>query len=641
MFIVRRYKHNPILAPDHNEAWESFETFNAAPIKVGSKLHLLYRAQSLPENIGGSHFSLSTIGRCEAKRDMGDKGVTFVKRAPFILPDSPFDRYGCEDPRVTYIGGKYYTFYTALSGYPFNPENIKAAVAVSKNLTKVAEKHLVTPFNAKAMTLFPEKINGKLTAILTVHPDRTPSDIAIAQFQKEEDMWSEKFWNEWYENLPLHTLNIPRGDNEQVEVGSGPIKTKEGWLLVYAHIGNYSSNDKRFGIRAILLDHTDLRRILGQLDSPFLVPEESYEKYGTVPNTIFPSGAVIRGKNLDIFYSGTDTVCAVASVPLAPLLDAILKRPSRGLVRSRRTPLLKPQEALPWEAKAVFNPAAVELGGKIHILYRAMSNDNTSVVGYASSKDGVTIDERLDMPVYGPRADFESKKVHDGNSGCEDPRISLIGDTLCMCYTAYDSVRPPAVAVTTISVKDFLAKKFDLWTMPVIASADGVDDKDACLLPAKISGKYFLFHRTNGQIVGEWIDDLAFKNRNAYKNIPILTARPGMWDGIKVGISAPPIRTKEGWLLIYHGVSDTGYRVGAALLDLKDPTKVIARLTDPILEPEMDYEKSGQVGNVVFPCGAVVRNGILLVYYGGADSVVNVATMKLSALMEALTLGMS
>ena len=177
--------------------------------------------------------------------------------------------------------------------------------------------------------------------------------------------------------------------------------------------------------------------------------------------------------------------------------------------------------------------------------------------------------------------------------------------------------------------------------MPVGASADGVDDKDACLLPEKISTpsgqKYFLLHRTNGTIIGDWVDDLSlFKNRNAYKNIPIIGPRPGMWDGIKVGIAAPPIKTKDGWLLLYHGVSETGYRVGAALLDLTDPTKVSARLTDPILEPEMEYEKNGQVGNVVFPDGAVVRKGELFVYYGGADSVVNVAKISLDALLKSL-----
>jgi predicted GH43/DUF377 family glycosyl hydrolase len=106
-----------------------------------------------------------------------------------------------------------------------------------------------------------------------------------------------------------------------------------------------------------------------------------------------------------------------------------------------------------------------------------------------------------------------------------------------------------------------------------------------------------------------------------------------------VGISAPPIKTKVGWLLLYHAISRSRhiYRVGAALLDLKDPTVVIARLTDPIFEPEADYELNGLVNNVVFPCGIIVKNGILYIYYGGADKVCGVATMKMSILLDALT----
>jgi beta-1,2-mannobiose phosphorylase / 1,2-beta-oligomannan phosphorylase len=119
--------------------------------------------------------------------------------------------------------------------------------------------------------------------------------------------------------------------------------------------------------------------------------------------------------------------------------------------------------------------------------------------------------------------------------------------------------------------------------------------------------------------------------------LQVLQPRPGMWDGTKVGISAPPLRIKEGWLLLYHGVSEKiEYRLGAALLDKNDPTVVLARTSLPIFEPEEPYEREGIIPNVVFPCGAVIRGDTIYIYYGGADKVVGVATASLKRLVTLL-----
>ena len=125
------------------------------------------------------------------------------------------------------------------------------------------------------------------------------------------------------------------------------------------------------------------------------------------------------------------------------------------------------------------------------------------------------------------------------------------------------------------------------------------------------------------------------------KCIRIIGPRRNMWDSAKVGIAAPPIKTKYGWLLLYHGVSKSHntYRVGALLLSLLDPAIVLARSTDPIFEPKEEYEKVGIINNVVFPCGMVVNKGLLYIYYGGADKVVGVATIKLDVILNALALG--
>ena len=123
------------------------------------------------------------------------------------------------------------------------------------------------------------------------------------------------------------------------------------------------------------------------------------------------------------------------------------------------------------------------------------------------------------------------------------------------------------------------------------------------------------------------------------RSFALIRPRPDKWDNRKIGISAPPIELKEGWLLLYHGVSDPGhiYKVGALLLDLNDPTKVLARTDIPLFEPEMDYELYGDVNNVVFPCGAVMIKDEIFLYYGGADSVVGVAKMKVKEILKQLS----
>jgi len=539
---------------------------------------------------------------------------------------------------VTKIGGKYFIFYTAISAYPLNtPDGIKVGLAISKDLESVQEKHLVTPFNSKAMTLFPEKINGKYLALLTVNPDILPTHISMAEFDDIEQMWSQKYWDKWKKELDKHIFL--RGDQQdRIEIGSCPIKTKSGWLLVCCRIQNHSSPNRVFAIEALLLDLKDPKKIIGKTRGALLVPEEPYEKNGIMQNIIFPSGALIKGEKLFIYYGATDTTVALASVNLDELLQS-MKFPYTDVGFERLTPgaLLSPRKDKSWEERAIFNPAAIDIDGKISILYRAMSKDNTSVLGLAESFDGTTISHISDEPVYVPREAFESKGVPNGNSGCEDPRLTRIGDIIYMYYTAYNGVTPPAVAMTSILKTDFKKKNW-AWSKPVIVTTDGVDDKDGCLLPAKIKGKYFLFHRVDHNICGDYGSTPAFPERNNFKNITILSLRPGMWDSVKVGISFPPIQTKKGWILIYHGVSQRSrYRVGAVLLDLDDPTKVLSRTTDALFEPREAYELEGQVNYVVFPCGGVVRGDTLYMYYGGGDSVIDVASISVSKLLKILT----
>lgn len=628
MFVIRRSTHNPLLKPLTDHAWESFGAFNWCPIQDKDTVGAVYRAVSDIQYVHKKELRISSIGYTESK-----DGHHYEKRHQLIAPQCEWEKFGCEDPRVTKIGDTYYIFYTALSVFPFAAEGIKIAVAMTKDFKKITERHLVTPFNAKAMVLFPEKIKGQYVAMLSAHTDSPPVITALAKFDKLEDIWSESYWNHWHDNIEEHRVTLRRLETDHVEIGSAPIKTKDGWLMVYSHIQNYFSEKKIFGIEALLLDLEDPSKILYRTSGPMLVPEETYEEFGQVPNVIFPSGSFIAGKKLFVYYGATDTTCCRASVNLSDLIKSMKKDPV--FARDKHNPILLPIASHSWEDKAVFNPASLDLKGRVHIVYRAMGSDDTSVMGYAISKNGREITERLERPIYTPQQAFEGKS-HPGNSGCEDPRLTEIDGNVYMFYTAYDGVHPPVVAATSITTKNFLNRNWN-WTPATLVTPVGIDNKDACLFPEKINGHYLIFHRAHNHICLDPIASLNFDVDKVESFTPIVGPRTGMWDSAKVGIAAPPVRTKKGWLLIYHGVSDNStYRVGALLLQLKDPTIVIARTTDAIFEPQTEYEKNGQVNQVVFPCGIVVRGDTLFMYYGGGDSVVGVATASIEEILDVM-----
>ncbi len=307
-------------------------------------------------------------------------------------------------------------------------------------------------------------------------------------------------------------------------------------------------------------------------------------------------------------------------------------------------PMIKPKSANSWEAFNTFNPAAFYADDKVHILYRAQGFDYVSQVGYATSMDGYTIEDRHVCPVYSPSEKFEgvSLPLGDPNNsfvsgggcgGVEDPRTTVIDDKVYMTYVAYDGWSPPRVALTSIALKDFLDNNF-IWEKPVLISPPGVVDKSAVIFPEKINGKYAIMHRVFPNILIDYVDSLDdFDGKTfVYGEHKIEPRSKEWWDSRKIGAGAPPLKTDEGWLLIYQAVDDkdaSEYKVGAMLLDLEDPTKVIARSAEPILLPREEYENVGFKAGVVYPCGAVIKDNTLFVYYGGADSYVCVATANL------------
>lgn len=326
------------------------------------------------------------------------------------------------------------------------------------------------------------------------------------------------------------------------------------------------------------------------------------------------------------------------------------------LARATANPVLEPVNKNFWEAFATFNPAALYLDGRVHLLYRAQGYDGLSVLGYASSSDGIRIDERLPYPVFISTRPFDIKPLpHEkspllvsggGTSGCEDPRLVEIDGFVYLIYIAFDGINPPGVALSYISTTNFIAKRFK-WSQPTLISRPKQIQKNWVLFPEKINGKFVVLHGLSPKVKIEYIDDP--KKLGHGKYIESLSSHGGggyieakrldAWDNIVRGVGAPPLKTKYGWLVFYHGMDmrDPGkYKVGAMLLDLKHPEEILCRAIEPVLEPETEYENNGHKRGVVYVCGSVIKGDKLFVYYGAADRTSAVAMADLETFLQDL-----
>lgn len=329
-----------------------------------------------------------------------------------------------------------------------------------------------------------------------------------------------------------------------------------------------------------------------------------------------------------------DTLLPTRPKDVTVVVQETTSEPSKHLTRYEGNPILEPKEDSCWESKYVLNPGALRINDKVYLFYRAVGKDDISHIGLAIS-DGYRVLERLPEPIFSPVTSEEKM-------GCEDPRLIIIGDRIYMLYTAYDG-NIAQIAAASIGVEDFLAGNYRNWAREGLAFKN-IWDKDAILFPEKIKGKYVIYHRIEPSIWVTYMNEIKFPLKE--KHAIILGPRPGrMWDSLKIGAGAQPLKTKYGWLLIYHGVDyNYVYRLGVLLVDLHNPEKVIYRSPNPILEPEEDYEvglSGAWVPNVVFTCGAVPGSDKkiledddeVLVYYGAADTSIGVAKAVLSDLI--------
>lgn len=404
-------------------------------------------------------------------------------------------------------------------------------------------------------------------------------------------------------------------------------KQENGYLLEY---------------HGILFSQTNPNQVLWRSEVPL------GQKLVEGPKNFKPIGAIFSEEEILTYWLSDSNELLLTRVP-HPFKNSPLSVPQILLKKYHRNPILSPNPDNSWESEGTFNPAALYGDGKVHLVYRAVGANGMSMLGYASSTNGFDIDQRSPEPIYFPREEFEGgvSKVHKGKmtpyfsggswGGCEDPKLTLLGDRVYMTYVAHNGYNLPRVALTSIKDQDFFNHHWD-WERPILISSPEMINKSGCLLPEKINQQYVFFHRIFPDILIDYVTDLEFKNGNWLTGQYKISPRLSHWDSRKLSVGATPLKTKLGWLVIYHAVDDrdpSRYKIGAMILDQDNPTKVLYRTPYPILMPDEPYENEGKAG-VAYPCGAVVLKGNLFVYYGGGDKVVCVATIPLNRFLHYL-----
>ncbi|MFZ5955234.1 MAG: hypothetical protein ACOYT4_02315 [Nanoarchaeota archaeon] len=333
-FYLTRYPNDtdarPILIPRKNIAWESKAVFNCSVIKDNNIFRMLYRTYpskleetTLRLNRPGFKFSnqISYIGYAESM-----DGKKFIQRKEaFISPDIEFDKFGCEDPRITKFGDTFYITYTAIDapiGDKNYKPNIRIALATTKDFVSIKKHGIIgPPTQSKAAALFPEKINeNKIGLALTIAPDSSNSYVSIRYYDSIEHLlnFSEKEWENFLRHSKKTTLLetqwwLHRGP----ELGAVPIKTKKGWLFIYSA----ESMSDSWTISAALSDINQPHKLIARTPGYILQPSMDYELQGLVPNVTFPSGAVILEDELYVYYGAADSVIGLATCKVEELLD--------------------------------------------------------------------------------------------------------------------------------------------------------------------------------------------------------------------------------------------------------------------------------------------------------------------------------
>jgi predicted GH43/DUF377 family glycosyl hydrolase len=339
------------------------------------------------------------------------------------------------------------------------------------------------------------------------------------------------------------------------------------------------------------------------------------------------------------------------------------------MINVKKEGILLRKTNLEFENEGVLNPAVIREGDSVHLYYRAVRTGNHSSIGYCRLDGPLTVAERWEKPLMIPEYDYESQ-------GVEDPRIVKIDDLYYLTYTGYDGTNARGALATSKELQRF--KKQGIIVPPITyaefvsmaESAGKVNknyyhnhkfyyqeadpekkimlwDKNVIFFPRRINGKLAFLHRIRPGIQIASVNSLKELTREFWERYFIELQDHIVLDPVYpheinyIGSGCPPIETERGWLLIYHGVKENRqgrvYSACAALLDLEDPSKELARLPYPLFSPEHEWELRGEVNNVVFPTGTTLFGNTLFIYYGAADTCIACASLNLTALLEELS----
>ena len=338
------------------------------------------------------------------------------------------------------------------------------------------------------------------------------------------------------------------------------------------------------------------------------------------------------------------------------------------MIKVKKEGIVLKKTGLVFENDGVLNPAAIKDGDTTHLFYRAVKKGNYSSIGHCTIEDHTTIKKRSNKPVLIPEFDYESQ-------GVEDPRLVKIEGLYYMTYTAYDGINALGALATSKDLKHFdkqgllvplityeeflrlaefsgpIHEKYNRYNEHEQVIEKGgkkifLWDNNVIFFPMKINGKFYFLHRIRPDIQIVSVPELKDLTPEFWQNYflhfseNIVLSPKYKHEVSYIGGGCPPIETKHGWLLIYHGVHDTikgfVYSACAALLDKHNPEKEIARLPYPLFKPDHAWELKGEVNNVCFPTGAVLCKDTLYIYYGAADEQIACASVNLPALLKEL-----
>jgi predicted GH43/DUF377 family glycosyl hydrolase len=433
-------------------------------------------------------------------------------------------------------------------------------------------------------------------------------------------------------------------DNKNIRVISAQV-IKAGILVIYV-----STKVKRLKLRtsigAVLFDNRDPAKVLQRSLTPLFETTTGRSKSLTM------LGAVASEDEIQLYSTDRSNKIIIHTIinPYSYVSRQI--SPTMALSRHKENPIIAPEGGQDWESSGTFNPGAVHHEDMFHMFYRAMSPDGVSHFGYASSTDGLEFFRSAKIAYEhnvhgGPpkgmprRHDINIYSSGGGWGGCEDPRTVIIDGLLYLSFCVFENWGSMRQAVITLSLEDLRNNNW-CWSKPMYISPEHQRQKNWMIFPEKINGQFAIVHALTPKIQVEYFDSF-----EELEDSPIHSLVQGDndrlighgWDGFLRGASAPPIKTDRGWLLFYHGTDpqnpSSGYKLGAMLLDINDPTEIIARTKQPILKPEEWYEHDHKP-NVIYASAAVAKDDTLYIYYGGGDRHVCAATTPLKKFVDNL-----